>query len=352
MIEKTGRASVLSIYADLFRHRDGVFPNTVAIGYALAGYVLALFLLAGHGIGFLLGIVLLAHSLVIAAYLIHECSHGSLFREQRHHAWLARILSWLTGACYGDVDRIRDKHLRHHFERADIVAVDYRRFLTRRPVLRRAVLLGQYCGLPAVELLMHGLVVIRPFLGQGTEHDRRRVLGVMLVRALFFAALAAFGGWMLLLGYAAAYLVFLSVLGFMDSFQHRYLLLTGLDAGRAESPTRDTGRFPTGYFSRQYEDQHTYSNLLSARWPRLNLLVLNFAYHNVHHQKPMEPWYRLPSLHRDAIAGGEPVQELPIGQQVRDYWRYRVARVMAPATDSLDSSANIGVAGVSFLTPL
>ena len=46
---------------------------------------------------------------------------------------------------------------------------------------------------------------------------------------------------------------------------------------------------------RQYEEDNTYSNLLSTRYPWLNLLVLNFCYHNVHHNKPSEPWYRLPN---------------------------------------------------------
>ena len=42
--------------------------------------------------------VLLAHAMVIAAYLVHECSHNLVFRKASHNALLGRFMSWLCGA--------------------------------------------------------------------------------------------------------------------------------------------------------------------------------------------------------------------------------------------------------------
>lgn len=349
--------NLYSRYRAIYRYPDGVVPNTLAITYAVLGYICALVMLLLGGWYLLAGILLLSHSLVIAAYLLHECTHGSLFAVpvkggRDYHSRLARLLSWLTGACYGDLEKIREKHLRHHFERADISSLDYRKLLDRKPLLKKVVELGQRCFLPAVELLMHGLVMIRPWTDKDCAHLRRSVAMVFAVRLGFFAGLTVVGGWPALLGYALAYLIFLTVLNFMDAFQHSYLLLVGLDQDRSQSPTRDQGKFPRGYFDRDYEDAHTWSNLLSHRWPVVNLLVLNFPYHSVHHQHPMEPWYRLPELHRRLLSeGGRGIQTLTLWFQLKHYVRYRSARVMAPASDHLGDT-NVGAAGVSFLTPL
>jgi fatty acid desaturase len=355
MLNPFGNAG--SRFQSVFRYDDGMRPNVLALSYAVAGYLSGLVLLAIGGWWFAMGVVLLAHSLVIAAYLLHECTHSTIFRAPRsgggdYHQRLAVFLSWLTGACYGDPVQIRNKHLRHHFERADICALDYRIFLAGHPRLKRLIEFGQRCGLPAVELLMHALVVLTPFGVAGSAAGRWRVVMVAGVRTLFFVALGFAGGVSVLVGYGLAYLAFLTVLNFMDAFQHQYLLLEGLNGERGQSPTRDTSRFPVGYFSRDYENSHTWSNLISERWPALNLLVLNFPYHNIHHLQPAEPWYRLPRLHQQRIAEADKgVHTIPFSLQIRDFWRYRVHRVMAPATDD-PWAVNPGAAGVSFLTPL
>src|SRR5690606_3755877 len=100
-----------SRYRSIFRHPDGVVPNTLALGYALGGHLLALVLLGMGGWWFVPGVLLLASSLVIAAFLIHECTHQTLFPPAKaggpdRHAQLATVLAWLVGACYGDYPRI------------------------------------------------------------------------------------------------------------------------------------------------------------------------------------------------------------------------------------------------------
>lgn len=340
-----------------FRRSHAALPTIVAIAYALAAYVLGLVLVGRADGSFVVGVLLLAHAMVIAGFLLHECVHGALFARAdiagvNPHQLLAGVLTWLTGSCYSDYGRLREKHLRHHFERADIVSVDYRHLLKRHPLLRRAVQAGQWLCLPAVELLFHALAIWRPLVADDAG-QRSRVLTVLGLRGLYFGLLGYGLGWALWPGYALAYLVFLTVMGFMDAFQHQYLLLTGLERGREASPVLDRDRFPPRYFSREYEQRRTFSNLISARWPWLNLLVLNFCYHNAHHHRPSEAWCELPRLHRQMLSEASPAPtEIPLWEQLRLFFRYRVERVMAPASDQLEDGRAPGAAGVSFLTPL
>jgi fatty acid desaturase len=118
----------------------------------------------------------------------------------------------------------------------------------------------------------------------------------------------------------------------MDAFQHSYDIHYRL-LGPQLKPARD----------RLYEEEHTYTNLLSTKYPLANLLVLNFSYHNVHHQKPNEPWYRLPQLHRKLYADGC-AQIVPLSQQLAHFHRYRIDRI-----HHADSAKVTGADGVSFL---
>lgn len=342
--------------APVFRHTEAALPTLLAIGYSLFAYCLGFLLLIEAGWYFVPGILLLAHSMIIAAFLIHECTHSSLFARKtlygiEPHTGLARLLCWIAGASYCDFADLRDKHLRHHFERADIVSLDYREWLRRHPLLLRLVELGQWLYLPAVEMLFHGLAIWRPLTGSDVN-KRRRVVRVLIVRALFFGGVGLLAGWPVLLGYVLAYLLFITVMGFMDAFQHQYLLLVGLQQPRSHSPVRDESRFPRGYFSRNYEQDHTFSNLLSQRRPWLNLLVLNFCYHNAHHHAPTEPWCKLPQLHTQLYGKDSAQNVVPLSEQLHLFLHGRVQRVMAPATDDLAAGRAPGAAGVSFLTPL
>lgn len=322
----------------LFRYRDGRVPNSLAIAYCITGYTGGLAILALAGAWWWpLAVLWLGHAMVIAAYLIHECVHNTLFNSGRAHGALASVLAWITGAGYGSYERIRKKHMRHHIQRADIVALDFRQLFHRRPGLQRLVALGQKIGLPAMELLMHALVMVHPFRRGGEPAARRRVLATLALRLVFFAFLATLG-WQVLVGYGLAWLLFLQVLAFMDSLQHTFEIRVQLD---------EPGSRPE--FSRTYEEENTYSNLLSNRLPVLNLLVLNFCYHNVHHQRAAEPWYRLPRLHSERY-GDDAGPVLPFSEQWRRFLHGRVARVDPDASSRVRDEA--GAAGVSFLTPL
>jgi fatty acid desaturase len=194
-----------------------------------------------------------------------------------------------------------------------------------------------------VEILVRGMIIATPF-STGTRSDRIRMLLSLAIRLAFFALLAWVSVKALLL-YALAYLIFVTVLRFMDAFQHTYEVFATHSLQPAPiDPKRDL----------RYEYENTYSNLIAERWWWLNLLVLNFAFHNAHHVRPGLPWYRLRSLHR-SLYGENEKQVIPCRDLLSGYHRHRVARVLSDSYGSVAGSGNrvdgfLGAVGVSFLT--
>ena len=156
------------------------------------------------------------------------------------------------------------------------------------------------------------------------------------VAAVGFAALAL---------YAVAWLLMVTVLRFADAYQHTYDAFAVLEDGQVpEDKPRD----------RAYEQLNTYSNVVSARWPSLNLLLLNFSYHNAHHEKPVAPWYRLPALHAE-LYGSAYNQVIPMRDLLGSFHRYRLRRVLdddygAVSEGPQKAEGFYGAVGVSFLT--
>jgi fatty acid desaturase len=313
--------------------------------YTLAGWPCGIWMLVRPEIWLnALGVLLTAHTLVFSAYLIHDCVHHAIFATTSGNDRLGVLMSWINGACLGSYSRLKKKHLRHHSDRLDVVTFDYHAALHRTPGwVRRGVLVMEWAYVPAVELLMRGMIVAAPF-SSGTAAARARVLVLLAVRVACFAALALISVKAALL-YALSYLLFLTVLRFLDAFQHTYEVFasSSLEAA-APDPRRDL----------RYEYENTYSNLLGERWWWLNLLVLNFPYHNAHHVRPSVIWYRLPALHR-SLYGEEDAQVITCRELLASYHRYRVARVFAENYGSVSATGNraggfLGAVGVSFLT--
>ncbi|MDP1929645.1 MAG: fatty acid desaturase [Thiobacillus sp.] len=330
----------------LFRHPDGALPNTLALAYALAGYGGGLWLMIAASWSWALaGTLWFAHALIISAYLFHEFAHGTIFTKPEANTRGGVLMTWLTGSCYARYENLRRKHMRHHVDRADVISLDTKALLQSAPAwVRRAVLALEWAYVPAVELLMHAYVVVRPFIDPQRRADRGRVLSILIIRGSAFATLGVFAPRALLL-YAVAYLLMITVLRFADAFQHTYDAYAIADS---EQVPADRLRDKT------YEQANTYSNLASLRWPWLNLLLLNFPFHNAHHEKPTAPWYRLPSLHRELV-GEQPAQVLPMAQLLPPFHRHRVKRVLADDYGEVNPQAGhaagfVGAVSVSFLT--
>jgi len=321
------------------------WPNLFVIAYTLSGWGLGIYLLTSvHPMLNVLGVLLTAHTLICSGYLIHECVHNTVAASVRANDRLGMLLTWLNGACLADYQRLKKKHLRHHTDRLDVVTFDYRAALGASPGwIQRGVLALEWAYVPAVELMMRGMIIAFPF-HDGTARERARVLALLTIRVLFFVGLALISMKAVLL-YALSYLLFVQVLRFLDAFQHTYDVFPSRSLAPAPADPRRT---------RQYEYENTYSNLLSERWRLLNLLVLNFPYHNAHHERTGESWYRLPALHRALYAERDP-QVVTCRELAHSYHRHRVARVMANdygsvAAQGARASAFLGAVGVSFLT--
>jgi fatty acid desaturase len=331
----------------LFRHPRGFAPNLLAIAYTCFAWSVGVWLLARPDLGLnAAGVLLTAHGLVYSAYLLHDCAHHAIFAAPAVNDRAGVALSWLNGACIAGYAGLREKHLRHHADRLDVVTFDYRAVLKRAPRwVGQSVLALEWAHVPAVELLMRALMIGEPFVHR-TARGRRRVTAVLLVRGGLFVVLALVSIKALLL-YALAYLLFLTVLRFMDAFQHTYELFPtrSLEPAPAD-PRRD----------RRYEYENTYSNLLSVKFPWLNLLALNFPYHNAHHARPAVPWHDLPKLHRSLFGAADP-QVIGCHTLLATYHRHRLARVCADDYGAVSADGDrtrsfIGAVGVSFLTAI
>ncbi|HSR73440.1 MAG TPA: fatty acid desaturase [Sulfurovum sp.] len=326
-----------------FRFEDALIPNILAWTYMLAAYIVGFYAIMSDTLIYnLAGTVLLAHSMVISAYFVHECAHDSLFKKNRHNRLFGEIFLWISGASYSDYEAVRHKHVRHHMDRADIVSFDFRTRLETYPKLLKVIQVLEWMYIPALEIMMHALVIILPFVKESRKHLRSRVITALVLRIAFFALLASIS-LKVLIFYPIAYMLFLTVMRFMDVHQHTYDLYETLDQKRGDEVKQ---------YDSAFEKRNTYSNLISTRYPWLNLLVLNFSYHNVHHDQQMQPWYRLPRLHQE-LYGKDETQVLSFKNLIESYHRYRVVRITnsdAANSDVHKGKDFIGVDGVSFLT--
>ena len=324
-----------------FRYPDGAWPNRLALGLTFLGWIGGIVLLTLRSWPLnAVGVLLTAQALVYSAYFIHECAHGALFTTARDNDRLGRALSWLNGACTLSYAGLKHKHMRHHVDRLDVVSVDYRKALLRWPAWARRMMLAlEWAYVPAVEFLMRGLV-----LADVWREAPGRTAATLAARIAGFAVLGVISPKALAL-YALAYILFLHVLRFMDAFQHTYEVVAAEHADALVAARQ---------YDRAYENENTYSNLVSVQQPWLNLLTLNFAYHNAHHAKPAAPWHQLPTLHQ-RLYGRDERQVLPCRTLFATYHRNRVKRVLsedyglvAPAGDR--AADFLGAVGVSFLT--
>lgn len=328
-----------------FRRSGRAWPNLLVMSYILLGWPFGIWMLTRPALWLnAAGVLLTAHALIYSAYLIHDCVHHAVFGTMAANDRLGVLMSWINGASLANYQRLKKKHLRHHSDRLDVVTFDYRASLRSSPRwMRRGVLALEWAYVPAVELLIRGMIVAAPF-SWGTASERTRVLGVLAVRVAFFCVLALISVKALLL-YGVSYVLFLTVMRFMDAFQHTYEVYASrsLEAA-APDPRRDL----------RFEYENTYSNLLGERWRWLNLLVLNFPYHNAHHVRPSVPWYHLPALHRSLYAEKDR-QVIACRDLLSSFHRHRVSRVMAEDYGTVSAGDNragdfLGAVGVSFLT--
>ncbi|NNC77570.1 MAG: fatty acid desaturase [Woeseiaceae bacterium] len=335
---------------NLLKETQGWAYHGAAVVYAFVSYIVGFAgLFYPSVVVNAVAVLLLAHAMTIAAYMVHECSHNTVFRQSRHNAALGRVMSWLCGASYGSYEDIRYKHFRHHVDNDDAVWFDYDAFFERNPRLTRVVKFLEWFYIPAHDLIMHFIMVFTSFVIPARRDQRLRNVSVIVLRGLAWFGLLIWFPKVAIL-YAVAYLLMMHVLRFMDSVQHDYPYNTTLFD---YVPPPHKGDF-------KWEQAHTFSNPISLRFEKLNWLVLNFGFHNAHHSDMNLPWYRLPDQHRK-LFGADTSCVIPFSSQLKLFHRNRVSRVQNAQPDDYpqaeaylqtarQGAGNIGGNAASFLT--
>jgi fatty acid desaturase len=209
-------------FVDSLNEPDSLRYNGGAFAYAVLGYLAGFAgLFYANPVVNLAAILLLAHAMTIAAYLIHECGHNLVFKSIKDNAKLGRFLSWLCGAAYGTYEDIRYKHFRHHVDVDDVAWFDYERFFEEHPIVLKVTKFLEWFYIPAHDLIMHTIMVFTSFVIPQRRKQRRRNVTVIIIRGSVFAALIVFFPKVALL-YAIAYMLMMTILRFMDSLQHDY----------------------------------------------------------------------------------------------------------------------------------
>ena len=77
------------IMKSVMKYADGLWPNVYALSYVLLAYLSGWYAITLGSVPLnLFGSLLLAHSMVIAAYMVHECAHNTVFSSNRTNAKL------------------------------------------------------------------------------------------------------------------------------------------------------------------------------------------------------------------------------------------------------------------------
>lgn len=238
----------------------------------------------------------------------------------------------------------------------------------------------EFCLVPVVEVIMHVQTALKPLFSPAMPLERRiTALTGTLAAVAFHCAMWRLGGAAALGGYGLATALWLHGLAVHDCFQHTFETLN------SEDPNYKSGPGPR---TAAYEQENTYSDLISVSAPWLNLLFLNFGYHNAHHAKANVPWYQLPAAHAALFGsdtkqargvmcvcgggseGGDapihslgptrcPSQVFPMAELMGSWWRFRTRRVLDESYGFVErrgelftdrAKAFVGSLGVSFLT--
>jgi fatty acid desaturase len=234
-------------------------------------------------------------------------------------------MQWLHGTSYARFQDLAQGHIDHHIKGVDLYIFDRISFINSLPMLLQNLIAGlEWLYFPAL-LFIRQIVGVSLIYRNGNWQDKARVIVVLLLRIAMFAAL----GWIslpALLLYSLAYIGAVHVILIVDCLQHTYELYP-YDAVIHKKTVA-------------HEQAHTFSTLLSLKYPWLNLLLLNFGYHNAHHAVMKCPWYNLPEL--DAVVAEQHDNHyITLPQILTRYHQFRIRRLF----DSCEGNVYLDAAG-------
>jgi fatty acid desaturase len=287
-----------------------------------------------------IGVFLLTHSLVYSAYLTHEFMHGTIFKTRRWNSIFGNIMLWLNGGCYNGFQALTLQHIAHHIDRVDVFTFEPVKELQSLPlIIRRIILVLEWLYFPIIGFWSRWHSIFSPFWNSERNNQKGYVISILLVRIAMFSLLGAISLKALLL-YFIAYIGMITVLRWTDAFQHTY---EGFPPG-VKLPKRD----------RAHEEAHTFSTLLSRHHSWLNILLLNFGYHNAHHTVMKCPWHNLPELNQE-LEKQTNIRYVSLKQQLIHYHRFRLTRFIVGQGTAVDENQSptfdnfYGAHDVSFL---
>jgi fatty acid desaturase len=336
--------NLASVDFQTYLHRQKPYWNAIAILYVFLGYFggIALLILSNIGLN-ALGIVVLTYSLIISAYLSHEFMHGNIFKDRRRNTVFGEVMLWLNGGCYYGFKALTIQHIAHHLDRVDVLTFDIAVAMQRQPqLIRQGIAVLEWLYFPIVAFWSRWRFIASPWWNPERRDDQARMAIILVIRFGLFTVLGLTSLKVLLL-YFLCYVGMITVLRWTDAFQHTY---EAVPPG-TPLPKRNS----------DHEQANTFSTLLSHRYDWLNLLLLNFGYHNAHHAVMRCPWHSLHELNGEFSQNNDSENNcyITLSQQLINYHRFRVARLFAGqglAVDQPETSTEnyYGAVDVSFIT--
>src|SRR5260370_22506529 len=139
----------------LFRDREGALATAVVLGWPCAGWLGSFALMGAHAVILnIAGVLLCAHTMIIAAYLVHEAAHQTLFAAHRANAFAGEVMNFIAGSAYASFERIRHMHIRHHLDLADLTFFFFKGLIQGRPGVIRNLQILEWDHVTAHVLLM------------------------------------------------------------------------------------------------------------------------------------------------------------------------------------------------------
>src|SRR5260370_17672242 len=165
----------------LFRDREGALATAVVLGWPCAGWLGSFALMGAHAVILnIAGVLLCAHTMIMAACLVHEAAHQTLFAAPRANAFAGEVMNFIAGSAYASFERIRHMHIRHHLDRADLTCFDFKGLIQGRPGVRRTLQILEWAYVPATEVLMHWQALAPPSFVQSQRRHLPRVAPILI----------------------------------------------------------------------------------------------------------------------------------------------------------------------------
>ncbi|HNN94958.1 MAG TPA: fatty acid desaturase [Pseudomonadota bacterium] len=259
--------------------------SCAVLAYTLLGYLVGLAcVLSGSPLVAVAGIALLIHTTVLSGLLNHELIHRSVFRNPRVNDLLGSVVSLLNGACHVPFALLRRQHIAHHINKVGYDSFSITEWVKGLPRLPRIILITlEWFYFPILSFISRGRALTYPFRNKKYRHLRLRVAVAILFRMAILILFYLINPWSVLS-------VFISHIGMISAFRlydcyHHTFQVIPLGSKIPVLPGN-------------YEQERTFSSLLSREHAWLNLIFLNYGYHNAHHYLFAAPWYHLPTIDR------------------------------------------------------